>query len=134
VIGSDGIPAISYLDPDNLTLEFAHWNDAASTSASTTTIDGGFYVASIFGTDTSITIGSDGRPINSSYELILPFFGRLKIADCSNLTCTTGTITVVDSHGDAGGGNSITIGDDGRRIVSYQDYSRGDLMVSRTCS
>jgi hypothetical protein len=102
VIGSDGIPAISYFDPDNLTLKFAHWNDAASTSASTTTIDGGFYAAGIFGTDTSITIDSDGYPIISYYELILPFLGRLKIADCSNLTCTAGTITVVDSHGRRG--------------------------------
>jgi hypothetical protein len=37
---------------------------------------------------------------------------------------------VVDSHGDVSGGSSITIGSDGKPIVSYQNYTWGDLMVA----
>ena len=130
VIGSDGYPAISYYDADNRTLKFAHCSDAGCTSATTTTIDGGFNLAGLFSTDTSITVGSDGYPIISYYELILPFLGRLKVADCEDITCTSVDITVVDSLADVGGGSSITIGTDGKPIISYYDYWNGDLKVA----
>jgi hypothetical protein len=70
-----------------------------------------------------------GFPIISYYELILPSLGRLKIVDCANPACTDGTISLVDIHGDVGG-SSITIGSDGKPIISCQDYFWGDLKVA----
>lgn len=128
--GADGLPVISYYDADNFSLKVAHCNDTGCSSASTTTIDGGFYVAGLFASESSLTIGADGFPIISYYELILPFLGRLKVADCANAACTSGTIIIVDSLADVGASSSIAIGSDGKPIISYYDFWNADAKVA----
>jgi hypothetical protein len=62
----------------------------------------------------------------------------LKVAACSNSTCSASTVTTVDSTGDVGSYTSIAIGANGNPVISYYDYSNGDLKVAAcsnsTCS
>ena len=112
-IGADGNPIISYFAANSKDLKVAACTDPTCTNIPTiTTVDstdnvGGF---------TSITIGVDNNPIISYYDNT---YKALKVAACTNPTCTdTATITTVDS-GSAGQHSSITIGPDGNPIISH---------------
>src|SRR5207244_2401407 len=59
--------------------------------------------------------------------------GDLKVAHCSNLTCTSATLTTVDRAGDVGQYSSVTIGADGLGLISYFDATNADLKVAH-CS
>jgi hypothetical protein len=79
------------------------------------------------GFHTSIAIGLDGNPIISYLD------GTnfdLKVAACTNPTCTTSTTSTLDSTGIVGGFTSIAIGLDGNPIISYYDVTNGDLKVA----
>jgi hypothetical protein len=76
---------------------------------------------------TSIAIGLDGNPIISYYDVTN---GDLKVAACTNPTCTTSTTSTLDSIGDVGWHTSIIIGLDGNPIISYYDWDNRDLMVA----
>ena len=77
------------------------------------------------GSDSSITIGVDGLPIIS-------YNGNtdLKVAKCTNQSCTSSTITTVDPTG-TGADTSIAIGVDGNPVISYIDFTNGDLKVAK---
>ncbi|NDE60549.1 MAG: hypothetical protein EB010_14280, partial [Acidimicrobiia bacterium] len=79
------------------------------------------------GVYTSIAIGTNGNPIISYRDNTN---GYLKVAACTNPTCTTSTNTTLDTNGNVGYDTSITIGIDGNPIISYQDFSNGDLKVA----
>jgi len=80
---------------------------------------------------TSIAIGLDGNPIISHYDVTNGVTnGDLKVAACTNPTCTTSTTSTLDSTGDVGGFTSIAIGLDGNPIISYTDGTNGDLKVA----
>jgi hypothetical protein len=76
---------------------------------------------------TSIAIGLDGNPIISHYDATN---GDLKVAACTNPTCTTSTTITLDSMGEVGWHTSIIIGLDGNPIISYYDWDNRDLMVA----
>jgi hypothetical protein len=82
------------------------------------------------GSHTSITIGSDGLPVISYHDATN---GDLKVAHCSDTSCTSATITALDSAGVVGLYTSITIGFDGLPVISYFDSTNGDLKVAH-CS
>ena len=127
-IGTDGLPVISYEDNSNANLKVAHCGNAACSAGNTvTTVDS----AGRGGSYTSVTIGADGLPF-ISYWL---FFDRdLKVAHCGNAACTAGnTITTVDSTGEIGDFSSATVGVDGLPLISYYDWTNGDLKVAH-CS
>jgi hypothetical protein len=123
-IGLDGNPIISHYDATNGDLKVAACtNPTCTTSTTITAIDttgdvGGF---------TSIAIGLDGNPIISYYDVTN---GDLKVAACTNPTCTTSTTSTLDSIGDVGWHTSIIIGLDGNPIISYYDWDNRDLMVA----
>ncbi len=78
---------------------------------------------------TSITIGTDSLPVISYYDFTN---GDLKVAKCANSACSSGnTITSVDTGGDVGWFTSITIGTDGLPVISYYDFTNGDLKVAK---
>ena len=79
------------------------------------------------GYNTSIAIGTNGNPIISYYDNAN---GDLKVAACTNPTCTTSTNTTLDNTGDVGYTTSIAIGTNGNPIISYNDYANGDLKVA----
>jgi hypothetical protein len=77
------------------------------------------------GWHTSIAIGLDGNPIISYADN-----GDLKVAACTNPTCTTATTSPIDTTGNVGWFTSIAIGIDGNPIISYYDDTNGDLKVA----
>jgi hypothetical protein len=123
-ICTDGLPVISYYDLSNHNLKVAKCGNAACSSGNTlSTIDPE-------GTYSSITIGTDGLPIISYCSGYLP--GYLKVNKCGNAACSSGnTITTIDSGGTVFYYTSITIGTDGLPIISYYDYTNGDLKVAK---
>jgi hypothetical protein len=80
-----------------------------------------------------VTIGGDGLGL-MSYEAS----SHLKVAHCSNLTCTSFTTATLDSDFDVGGWSSITTGSDGLGLISYFDRTNASLKVAHcsnvTCS
>ena len=110
--GSDGLGLVSYLDRPNGSLKVAHCSDVSCSSATTATVDSGD-----IGGFTSITIGSDGLGL-ISYERPQTGFGPLKVAHCSDVTCSSATLTTLDSSGNLFG-TAVTTGSDGLGIVSY---------------
>jgi hypothetical protein len=73
----------------------------------------------------SIIIGADGFGLVSYYDHTN---GDLKVLHCGNPLCNSGnTSTSVDTTGDVGLYNSITIGADGLGLVIYQDITNFDL-------
>ena len=124
-IGTDGLPVISYSDVTNSDLKVVKCGNAACSSGNTlTTVDSGGDVGSF----KSITIGTDGLPV-ISYSDFTNF--DLKVAHCGNAACSSGnTLTTVDSGGDVGSFNSITIGTDGLPVISYRDNTNFALKVA----
>ena len=128
-IGTDGLPVISYLHRDTYDLKVAHCDDLACTTASIATLeDTGEYS---YGTSssTSITIGAEGLPV-ISYRTSS---GALKVAHCSNVSCSSAVLTTVDSGNNLGSYPSITIGADGLPVISYFDKTNETLKVAH-CS
>lgn len=124
-IGSDGLPVVSYHDNTNGDLKIAHCANEACTGAATitavdTTGDVGLY--------SSIAIGADNWPVVGYYD---ETNGDLKVAHCSNATCTGAvTVATVDSVGDVGHELSVAIGNDGLPVMSYYDATNLDLKVA----
>ena len=124
-IGADGRGLISYDEYAERTrsLKVAHCDDAACTSATTSTLDSGGRL----GRYTSITIGADGLGLISYYDSTN---GDLKVANCQNTECTSATTSTIDADGDVGQYTSITIGLDGLGLISYYDATNQNLKVA----
>jgi len=134
-IGADGLGLISYHDNTNGDLKVAHCDNAACTSATTSTIDSDGLV----GLDTSITIGADGLGLISyffanSTDSGLRFCNSddcaLRVAHCENLACTSATTSTLDSWGEVGLFTSITTGTDGLGLISYFDQTNSSLKIA----
>ena len=90
--------------------------------------------------DPAIAIGVDGNPIVSYYDSVT---ASLKVAHCADPDCglvvTLVTVdpAVADPAVDAGSFSSITIGVDGKPVISYFDFASGLKVVkciTETCS
>jgi len=124
-IGTDGFPVISYFDdfPNN-DLKVAHCtNTSCSTFDPPTAVD---FTDSV-GRESSITIGTDGFPVVSYLDSTNT---ALKVAHCTNTSCSTSTTTTVESTGDVGEDTSITIGTDGFPVISYRDNTSPDTIFN----
>ena len=121
VIGTDGLPVVSYFDLTTDDLKVAHCGNVTCTAGNTlTTVDS---VGSV-GSGASIAIGADGLPVMSYRDSTI---NGLKVAHCGNVTCTAGnTLTRVG----AGHTSAIAIGADGLPVVSYIDSTNGALTVA----
>ena len=81
-LGADGLPVISYYDATNGDLKVAKCINAACTGASAvSTLDS---VGNNVGQFTSITLGADGLPVISYYDITN---GDLKVAKCTSASC-----------------------------------------------
>lgn len=127
-IGTDGFPVISYMDDFVGHLKVAKCNDAACAGGdeTITTVDApvndvGYY--------TSITIGADGFPVISYFDISA---GNLKVAKCDDEACAGGNeiINTVDASANVvGAWSSIAISPDGFPVISYQDDTAFTLKV-----
>ena len=117
----DGFPAIAYRDEAgaNLDLKFIKCADA---SCNTIKASSPVVLDSVgdVGLYTSITFAStDGKPIITYYDQ-----GNqdLKLIRCTDHECTaTGPVMTLDSTGNVGQDNQVTIGNDGFPAVVYND-------------
>jgi hypothetical protein len=123
-IGADGLGLISYHDETNGDLKVAHCNNINCSAATLTTIDSS---AVNMGHSTSITIGTDGLGLISYMD---QGGNRLRAAHCSDSTCSTATLSTLDSSAAVGNYTSITIGSDGLGLISYYNSSTLDLKVA----
>jgi hypothetical protein len=123
-IGVDGLPIISYYQVDDTSLQVAHCDDLACTSATISAVTG--TGSSDKGTYSSIAIGSDGLAVIAYYD---DTGNDLEVAHCSNVECTSSTNVNVITSADAGKYASITIGTDGFPLISYYDADQDDLEV-----
>jgi hypothetical protein len=126
-IGADGLPVISYYDTTNTSLKIAKCNDVAcaGNDETLTTVDN----AADVGQYTSLTIGADGMPIVSYYDVTS---SRLKIVKCNDAACSgTGEVTTTIDSALMGRFSSITIGTDANPVVAYQDGTTFGLRVAR---
>ena len=73
---------------------------------------------------TSIAIQSNNNPVIAYYDVTN---GKLKVAECTNATCSSSTIKTIGSADDAG--LSIAIGTDSTPLVAYIDND--SLKVAR---
>jgi hypothetical protein len=120
--GSDGLGLVSYLDRPNGSLKVAHCSDVPCSSATTATLDTGD-----IGGFSSITIGADGLGL-IAYEAPQTRLGPLKVAHCSNITCSSATTTTVEGAGNLFG-TALVIGADGLGLVSYNNQGSGLTVV-----
>lgn len=74
----------------------------------------------------SIKIGADGLGVISYYDTTNH---DLKVAHCSNVSCTSATTTSPDTTGDVGQYTSMAIAPDGFPIISYYDVTNTALKV-----
>ena len=128
-IGNDGNPVISYHDTTNHNLKVAACANPTCSSSTLTVVDDGGGSNGESGEWTSIAIGSDGNPVIAYYGTTS---SSLKVAACANPTCTSSTITVLDTDGGSAH-TSIAIGNDDNPVISYWDNVNGDLKVA-ACS
>lgn len=123
-VGNDGVPVISYQDEEDGAIWLVHASGYPYPSVGI--IGSGGPVSEGY---TSVSIGSDGFPVVAFYE---PVAADLKIVKCGSVDCTPPPSAVgLDESGDVGRFNSMTIGSDGRPLVSYVDSSGGPLKVAR---
>lgn len=100
---------------------------ASSPSASAQTTITLLDTAGDVGGNPSIVRGADGLGLIAYYDATNK---DLKVAHCSNATCTAATITTIDSAGDVGWGSSVAIGTDGLAVISYGDATTPALKVA----
>jgi hypothetical protein len=79
------------------------------------------------GAFTAIAIRDSGLPIISYYSYDAG--GALKVYDCADAACSTGTSRALDESGDVGRYTAVAIRDSGLPIISYRDSSNDDLKV-----
>src|ERR1022692_665611 len=125
-IGRDGFPVMGYYDQTNLALKFLKCNDASCVGTTIRTLDSGG--ASGVGQFTSIAIGRDGYPV-ISYHDDTSF--HLKFAKCNDASCSSPTVSTLDSVGSNGTFNSIAIGSDGYPVISYFNQTSFHLKFAK---
>lgn len=122
MIGTDGLPLISYDDVTNGDLKVLKCSTASCSGSNViTTVD----AAGDVGTYSSLTIGFDGLPVISYYDV---GNGNLKAVKCGDPFCASAnTFTTLDSTGDVGLHTSVAIGTDGLPVMSYYDATGANL-------
>lgn len=126
--GNDGLGLIAYYSEADGALKVAHCNNITCNSATSVIID--TIAGGIAGNWPDITIGSDGL----GFIVYDAFDGKnqlVKIAHCSDITCSSATTYVIDNLGDTSyaGVADVTIGTDGMPIIAYYDSNTTDLKV-----
>ena len=123
-VPGDFLPVISYLDQTNLDLKVAKCSAADCSGVPTvTTVDSLGNV----GAHNSISISTDGFPVIAYLHQTA---NQLRAFKCTNATCSTGSVGIVDS-GSTPQFISITVPADGKPVISYHDGTNLTLKVAK---
>lgn len=117
VIGTDGLPVISYADYPAGGLRVAHCGDRACAGVTIETVDGAgeAYVP-------AITIGGDGLPMISFLDGYYTAKSAVKVAHCLDVACNSSRVRTIDTVSSQGlARTSITTGPDGLAYLAYHD-------------
>jgi hypothetical protein len=126
-LDANGNPVVSYQEAESEVLRLLHCNDPNCTGndESIVTVD----TAGNVGTDTSLALDANGNPV-VSYYVGLPN-QDLRLLHCNDPNCTGGdeSITAPDTGGIVGQYTSLALDANGNPVVSYYDFSNGDLKI-----
>lgn len=126
-IGADGLPVVSHHDVFAGDLLVTKCNDTACTGGneSTSIADENFDM----GVTSSLAIGTDGNPVIAHYAFDT---SELRVTACNDAACSGAdeTSTMVYDQVDVGYDTSIVIGLDGYPIISHQDVTDDDLLIT----
>jgi hypothetical protein len=135
VLDSAGYPVVSYYDQTSADLRILHCNDANCDAS----VNGPESIAfpdtgGNVGEYTSIELDSPtGYPVVSYYKFTGGDGGDLRLLHCDDANCAgdeSTNITSPDTTGDVGRYTSLEL-DGSAPVISYHDYSNGDLKVMR---
>lgn len=122
IIGIDGLGLISYYDSTNDDLKVAHCENAACTGVTVNTP----YSSGDVGRYSSVAIGPGGLPVIATYYADSPL---LMVVTCDTLDCDGYWQVKFIESADVRH-VSMAIGVDERPLISYYDYTNGDLKVA----
>jgi hypothetical protein len=109
----NGNPVLSHLNETDRFLEFYDCSDPRCVSGVNRVLD---QATGYWGFDTSIVVRPDGRPIIAYWH---SDFQDLRLYDCADSACSSGTIRDLDVEGQTGYAPSIIIGKDGFPMIGY---------------
>ena len=124
VIGTNGLPLISYRDDTSGNLKILSCGNLACTEGNSISVADS---TGAVNSDTSIWIGIDGLPIVSYHDFFDSF---LKVLHCGDAVCSTeNTFQWVQNIDADGFDSSLAIGVDGNPIVSFHGTDATELVV-----
>ena len=124
-IGVDGMPFIFHYKQDTQDLIFTKCSDVLCASSSNRVIGSGGDRGSML----SATLGATGNPVVAMYEAMS---GDLFWVYCLDTTCSSSTLIEIDSStDDVGQYPSLNISSTDYAVISYYDFTNGNLKVTR---
>jgi hypothetical protein len=130
-IGVDGVPVIAYRDGSiNLDLKIVKCGNAICDPANPNTIKTSVDSVGDVGLYPSLAIGADGLPIVAYRDTTNT---RLKVYQCGNFNCTSGSASVVDGSAGTGLYPVLMIGAGGLPIIAYNN-DLGSVMRVAKCA
>jgi hypothetical protein len=131
-VGANGNPVISYFwnqsgSATQMTsgfLSVAACVDPTCSDATVTSLES----TGVTGQGSAIAIGPTGYPVIAYYDRTNQ---DLKLARCSNSSCTAAELSIIDSAGKVGSWeNSVAVASDGRIVITYFDETNQALKIA----
>ena len=124
-LDSSGNPMIAYYSSTDSSLRYLYCI-SSPTCSSGILLGGELDNSADVGKSVSMVIDQSGYPVISYFDSTN---GDLKLALCSNSSCTSKAIITVDSAGNVGGYPSLALDSNDNPVISYADASNDKLKV-----